>query len=94
MIEHPGWCQPGRCEAPLGGAHTSMPAQITPDEQSSARAHVRLWRYPADPRTRIELALGDHDQGDGCRVDLSMNQAEALAASLVGAVRRANHERR
>jgi hypothetical protein len=87
--EHPSWCVATRCEAVLGraGYHSTEPITIprprrgTSARLTSARLAVRLYGDGGtDPL--VELVVGDHDDGHRCRVDLSVQQTQALDVAL------------
>ena len=89
--EHKIWCHQLRCEATLGGPHSSNVHHIEPDTQSSARVQTRIWQ-PLDPDTwpLIELVAGQN--GLRIRADLSLAQARILADGLLAHLTRAQPE--
>lgn len=98
MNTHPTWCEPSRCEAGLGGAHSSEPQSIDFDRRGNAMARVRIWRRPPyvdkagmdrhQPPTLVELVVGDVTTGSRCRADLTVPQARQLNARLTSALMR------
>lgn len=90
IITHPRWCRTARCEASLGGSHTSDPIIIGRDKTSPARVQLRLWQPPtAESVARIEFEAGDHVTGQRGRIDLSLEQAQMVNLGLISLLMRA-----
>ena len=83
---HPAWCSPNRCEAQYDRFHSSEVLVVSSDLHSSARVQLRLWRPTEDlvtnAPTYIEVIVGDHDQAQRLRTDLSLPQADLLRLFL------------
>lgn len=89
IITHPDWCRLARCEATLGGSHTSDPIIISRDKISPARVQLRLWQPPtAEEVARIEFEAGDHVTGQRGRIDLSLDQASMVNTGLISLIMR------
>jgi hypothetical protein len=92
-MTHPPWCSAGRCEAGLGGAHSSEPRAVDFDRDGSAAVRLRAWQRPQyayeelmdrhTPQVLAELIAGDVDSGKRCRADLTVRQARQLNAQLI-----------